>query len=331
MDDAHFLATIRAEPRDMSRRHVYADWLDDRGDVRGEYVRLQIERSGLSLDDDPDGRLVPLCDRMMELRGEIDDRWLAEMEQPSVIIGNPTPFGTKWIGTNLYGIRQFDGSFRSDPYEVQPDLGLEQCASLEARRGSPEIGWYRQDAQSLGDERPFAVMRERFEEIDRALGAAGIEPPEPLIRLVGDEELYASTQVDYRCPVELQDQPTPCPLLPHVRILPFLYDSQFCYFGMLYLHPSGGHCAVVSDDRRFLGEHPGEDWGRLEANLSFTSPSFATFVHRWRLDHSLWNYADWLRLRDVPPSLHSPRPERPELTPEEQAYADHLARTNATR
>src|SRR5205807_9571090 len=42
MSDAeHFLEAIRAAPADKVIRLVYADWLDERGDERGEYLRIQ--------------------------------------------------------------------------------------------------------------------------------------------------------------------------------------------------------------------------------------------------------------------------------------------------
>jgi uncharacterized protein (TIGR02996 family) len=40
-DETNFLNAIRATPRDQVLRLVYADWLDDRGDPRGELVRIE--------------------------------------------------------------------------------------------------------------------------------------------------------------------------------------------------------------------------------------------------------------------------------------------------
>lgn len=49
---APFLATILDAPDDDGPRLVYADWLDERGDVRGEFIRGQIEAEAL-LNNDP--------------------------------------------------------------------------------------------------------------------------------------------------------------------------------------------------------------------------------------------------------------------------------------
>jgi uncharacterized protein (TIGR02996 family) len=56
--DHHFLAAIAADPHDRLPRLVYADWLDERDDPRGELVRLE---DGL-LD------IPPADDRYWELR-----------------------------------------------------------------------------------------------------------------------------------------------------------------------------------------------------------------------------------------------------------------------
>jgi uncharacterized protein (TIGR02996 family) len=56
-DDATFIRAIQDNPNDDSIRLVYADWLEERGDSRGEYLRL--------------------AGRLAELRQHIDESWLA--------------------------------------------------------------------------------------------------------------------------------------------------------------------------------------------------------------------------------------------------------------
>jgi uncharacterized protein (TIGR02996 family) len=43
-DDEAFIRAIVAAPGDDAPRLVYADWLDDRGDARGAYLRAEVER-----------------------------------------------------------------------------------------------------------------------------------------------------------------------------------------------------------------------------------------------------------------------------------------------
>src|SRR5262245_31478207 len=41
MDDVGFIQALLAAPEDLTLRLVYADWLEERGDPRGEYLRCQ--------------------------------------------------------------------------------------------------------------------------------------------------------------------------------------------------------------------------------------------------------------------------------------------------
>lgn len=43
-DEASFLRAIAAQPEDDAPRLVYADWLTERGDARGELIQLQLEK-----------------------------------------------------------------------------------------------------------------------------------------------------------------------------------------------------------------------------------------------------------------------------------------------
>lgn len=47
MTEATFLAAILADPQDDGPRLAYADWLMERGDPRGEFVKVQIEIAGM--------------------------------------------------------------------------------------------------------------------------------------------------------------------------------------------------------------------------------------------------------------------------------------------
>jgi uncharacterized protein (TIGR02996 family) len=62
-DHAAFLRAIRAAPDDDLPRLIYADYLDDHGDPRGEFIRIQIERPRLPRDDP----------RRPELKGREDE------------------------------------------------------------------------------------------------------------------------------------------------------------------------------------------------------------------------------------------------------------------
>lgn len=61
--EERFLAAIAANPGDREARLVYADWLEERGDPRGEYLRIELQ-------------LNELPARLAALNGTIDRAWL---------------------------------------------------------------------------------------------------------------------------------------------------------------------------------------------------------------------------------------------------------------
>jgi uncharacterized protein (TIGR02996 family) len=70
MDDAGFLQAILAAPEDTALRLVYADWLEERGDPRGEYLRCQCARAALP---PKDPKHTALLGREKELRQQHSD------------------------------------------------------------------------------------------------------------------------------------------------------------------------------------------------------------------------------------------------------------------
>ena len=73
MSDDPYLAAIREQPDDALTRLVYADWLDERDDPRGEFLRLEVEAVWRA-DDDP--AIAAIRSRLNELAAAIDVRWV---------------------------------------------------------------------------------------------------------------------------------------------------------------------------------------------------------------------------------------------------------------
>jgi uncharacterized protein (TIGR02996 family) len=69
-----FLESIRANPRDNTARLVYADWLEERGDPRADYLRVLCE--WLAGHSDREQQLI---EQERELRARLDRRWLARI------------------------------------------------------------------------------------------------------------------------------------------------------------------------------------------------------------------------------------------------------------
>jgi uncharacterized protein (TIGR02996 family) len=80
-DEMGFLRELLDKPGDTTTRLVYADWLDERGDVRGEFLRLELRLNELPEHDE---RRPWILDRLRELRQEIDPKWLARLDQTDV-------------------------------------------------------------------------------------------------------------------------------------------------------------------------------------------------------------------------------------------------------
>jgi len=79
--DAAFVQAIVAQPEDQALRLIYADWLDDRGDPRAAYLRLEAAWFALPETDPwrPEAHR-----RMLAARTGIDHRWLAAVERTPI-------------------------------------------------------------------------------------------------------------------------------------------------------------------------------------------------------------------------------------------------------
>ncbi|MBX3162421.1 MAG: TIGR02996 domain-containing protein [Deltaproteobacteria bacterium] len=76
--EAGLLAAIRERPEDDAPRLVYADWLTERGDPRGELIAVQCALARLERDDDARPRLE---ERDRELRTAHEEAWRGELAQ----------------------------------------------------------------------------------------------------------------------------------------------------------------------------------------------------------------------------------------------------------
>lgn len=77
--EAELLATLQREPEDDEARLVYADWLEERADPRGEYLRLEVE-----------SRRIP--PRLAELQRRLPADWLTAVGRRFCVVlsGNTT-------------------------------------------------------------------------------------------------------------------------------------------------------------------------------------------------------------------------------------------------
>lgn len=76
--EQQFLAEIKASPRQLDRRMIYADWLEERGDARAEFIHIWHEMESASLLP-WSLKFEKLFRTRQTLRQEIDEEWLKQM------------------------------------------------------------------------------------------------------------------------------------------------------------------------------------------------------------------------------------------------------------
>jgi uncharacterized protein (TIGR02996 family) len=77
-EQSAFVEAIRANPQDVTTRLIYADWLEERGDARGEYLRLEVE-------------LENIYARLQALQRHLDWEWVTSLSKPSKVQLLPAP------------------------------------------------------------------------------------------------------------------------------------------------------------------------------------------------------------------------------------------------
>jgi uncharacterized protein (TIGR02996 family) len=82
MDERVFLQALRASPRDEGLRLAYSDWLEEQGDSRAEFLRLDLQLARRRFGKGPthERRLA----RWKELRGTLDPAWVARVARATL-------------------------------------------------------------------------------------------------------------------------------------------------------------------------------------------------------------------------------------------------------
>src|SRR5262249_52726206 len=76
-EDRHFLRAVFHQPDDDTLRLIYADWLEERGDPRGDFLRLEVELHRLA--KGAEDRKATLQTEMANLQPELDADWVTWM------------------------------------------------------------------------------------------------------------------------------------------------------------------------------------------------------------------------------------------------------------
>src|SRR5437016_6235052 len=118
-EEEAFLREIAARREDDAPRLVYADWLEERGDGRGDYLRLGVLLAALAKDS-PEA--PALRRRLMDARAGLDPAWLGQMEQPALLRALPVPFRAYWMAADLGEYRPVQGTYGGFDYRSLPPL-----------------------------------------------------------------------------------------------------------------------------------------------------------------------------------------------------------------
>ncbi|HKB01832.1 MAG TPA: TIGR02996 domain-containing protein [Gemmataceae bacterium] len=329
-DDRAFLDSIQDDPADAARWLIYADWLDDHNDPRGEYLRLVLALAVTTFPD-PDRRR-----RLNAVRPTLARAWLAEVEQPALIRANPTPYPFDWSGVGLDGARPSDATYTGYAYRSLPPVPPEWIVRFE--------DWYSRVAADVppGGRQPddededeeMAEMRavreeDRLNAIPRLSDVAndfGLKLPDLFARFFMNDRHSGLFRSVTDCSFNLPERIAPAPDCPEAGLIRFYSDSQGCLHWYLYLTPEGDESVVTS------GAHLGGDWvmrqmsersgWRYEEDepdprepFWFCAPSFAEFIIRTWLENMAWY------------SLHAqyagPIETRGAQAPEVAAYLGH--------
>lgn len=311
-----FIAAIEAQPNDRITRLVYADWLDERDNPAGEYLRTELRLASL-----PEGsaEAPDLQAKLRALRPRIDPLWLSRFDQPRVMLANPTPFPVGWWGVGLTGIRDFDATYQFFAYDSLPPLRHPPL------RGT--FDWLPKPIEEI-DLNPRAATDEEayklhLNRLIRHLSDNGLTVPLDFLRWMTDRLVWCIPSCTGCSPFRSWDA-APAEGPPGSRVLPFYIDSQGCITWYLYLTPDGFFCVVAG------GAHLCNGWHRMArdnpsapldiatppagaVDLVVVAPSVEAFFYRWWLENTLWN-----KLVDPQLDFYDPTP----ITPEEQAYID---------
>src|SRR5438105_4767447 len=104
-EEQGFLKAIQANPDDDLSRLVYADWLDERGDLRGEFLRLQLALRSLAPDHP---HRVSGEHELSYLRAQAPADWLRAVEaEPDPSGKAPSPYATCKCIEAQYGDRHW--------------------------------------------------------------------------------------------------------------------------------------------------------------------------------------------------------------------------------
>jgi uncharacterized protein (TIGR02996 family) len=150
-EERGFIRAILSAPNDAALRLIYADWLEERDDPRGEYLRLLCMLDGCS---DEEERARQLGERLQELETKIDPLWVAQMRRGRVRNQSGRGAGA--------GAKRRDRRRRREALEADVTLFLRQYARKTKNTPDPNDRSYSREVERV-------VKRMRPEDLDQLM------------------------------------------------------------------------------------------------------------------------------------------------------------------
>jgi uncharacterized protein (TIGR02996 family) len=233
-----FRQAIIADPTDDSPRLIYADWLEERGDPRGEFLRAQTALARMPKKDKDYGSLQK---RLKELRSVIDSESLA------------------WFNTLRYRT-----AFAALARPLKPSDGFPEKRVAEAER---RLGIRMPRAL-----RDYYLLAGRFDRFNQAHDH--LLPPEEWEGTSGKVAFLVENQGVWQCSVKLNDpagedppvvgeyldsrdrwrEPEPCSafLVTHLYYQAVYGNDAMDYLGMADITPQ--ELAIIEKTWPFIGQ-----------------------------------------------------------------------------
>jgi uncharacterized protein (TIGR02996 family) len=132
-DETAFLDAIRANPNDDTTRFVYADWLDDRDDPRGRFVRFHLALRSVAPDH---VQRVAGEHELSGLRKACSDEWLTMVEPERAHLFVRSDYGPQCECEWLYRSTWNEASnptteFHIEPQDMECDAWKRLCDVVE--------------------------------------------------------------------------------------------------------------------------------------------------------------------------------------------------------
>jgi uncharacterized protein (TIGR02996 family) len=292
--EAPFIQSIQADPRAATPRLVYADWLEEQGDPRSEYLRLEVQ---LSKCKRTGAKAKQLRRQMLELRPQIDELWLAEFEQPGMMLANLTLSEAAWTGMEMTEYRECNGTYGTCLYSRLPPLPVQQFRGnftwLKKRKSVQD-----KDAQLYWQQEARHGMRW----VSKIADSLGLTIPVAYRTFMSSPALFLRLRSPTDCNVNWPRRIVESPIGKDAYLLRFYADSQGCVYWYLYLHPSGYHAVVASTNfyGGYVPEEPDEEeydedeiFVTGDKAFQFCAPSFESFIYRTWIENEIWYAREW--------------------------------------